>query len=59
MTQAKDLISEDSLQATVVEIARTAGWIVWFTHDARRSEPGEHGHEDQDSGNRPRDYLVA
>ena len=39
--QAKYLISEASLQATVVEIARTAGWIVWFTHDARKSEPGE------------------
>ena len=35
------LISESEFQQTVVELARALGWIVGFTHDARKSEPGE------------------
>ena len=34
-------ITEKELQATVVEAARALGWIVGFTYDARKSEPGE------------------
>lgn len=35
------LISESAFQQTVVELARALGYIVGFTHDARKSEPGE------------------
>ena len=35
------LITEKDFQATVIDLARTYGWIVGFTHDARKSEPGE------------------
>jgi len=38
---ARELISERSFQSTVIALARTYGWIVGFTHDARKSEPGE------------------
>jgi len=35
------LITEKELQATVIDLARQLGWIVGFTHDSRKSEPGE------------------
>ena len=35
------LITEKDFQATVIDLARTYGWIVGFTFDARKSEPGE------------------
>ena len=35
------LIPEKDFQQTVVELFRAHGWIVGFTHDARKSEPGE------------------
>ena len=35
------LITEKDFQATVIDLARTYGWIVGFTHDSRKSEPGE------------------
>jgi hypothetical protein len=35
------LITERDFQATVIDLARTYGWIVGFTYDARKSEPGE------------------
>ena len=35
------LITEKDFQATVIALARTYGWIVGFTHDSRKSEPGE------------------
>jgi hypothetical protein len=38
---AQELITEKDFQATVIALARTYGWIVGFTHDARKSEPGE------------------
>ena len=38
---AQALITEKDFQATVIDLARTYGWIVGFTHDARKSEPGE------------------
>ena len=34
-------ITEKDFQATVIDLARTYGWIVGFTYDARKSEPGE------------------
>ena len=38
---AQALITEKDFQATVIDLARTYGWIVGFTHDSRKSEPGE------------------
>ena len=38
---AQELITEKDFQATVIDLARTYGWIVGFTYDARKSEPGE------------------
>ena len=38
---ARALITEKDFQTTVIDLARTYGWIVGFTHDARKSEPGE------------------
>ena len=38
---AQELITEKDFQATVIALARKDGWIVGFTHDARKSEPGE------------------
>jgi hypothetical protein len=38
---AQDLITEKIFQATVIDMARTYGWIVGFTYDSRMSEPGE------------------
>lgn len=32
--------SEKEFQAQVVETAKTLGWLVYHTHDSRRSEPG-------------------
>lgn len=37
--QAKT-ISEDKFQALVIAYAKRQGWIVYHTHDSRRSEPG-------------------
>ena len=36
-----DLITEKIFQATVIDMARTYGWIVGFTYNSRMSEPGE------------------
>ncbi len=33
-------MSERQLQDAVVEMARWRGWLVYHTHDSRRSEPG-------------------
>lgn len=33
-------MTEKSLQAQVITTARTAGWLVYHTHDSRRSQPG-------------------
>ena len=38
---AQGLITEREFQTTVIDMARTYGWIVGFTHDPRKSEPGE------------------
>ena len=38
---AQALITEKDFQATVIDLARSLGWIVGFTHDSRKSEPGE------------------
>jgi hypothetical protein len=38
---AQEIITERDFQATVIDMARTYGWIVGFTHDSRKSEPGE------------------
>ena len=38
---AQALIAEKEFQATVIDLARSLGWIVGFTHDSRKSEPGE------------------
>lgn len=38
---ATDAMLEKELQVTVVTLARALGWIVGYTHDARKSEPGE------------------
>jgi hypothetical protein len=38
---AQALITEEDFQATVIDLARYLGWIVGFTHDSRKSEPGE------------------
>ncbi len=35
------LINEKDFQQSVVELARALDWIVGWTHDARKSEPGE------------------
>lgn len=37
----ESVITEKAFQATVVDMARAFGWIVGFTYDARKSEPGE------------------
>jgi hypothetical protein len=33
-------MSEKELQQTIVDTARLLGWMVYHTHDSRRSEPG-------------------
>jgi hypothetical protein len=33
-------IREADFQATIVETARTLGWLIYHTHDSRRSSPG-------------------
>ena len=38
---AQEIITEKDFQTTVIDLARTYGWIVGFTHDSRKSEPGE------------------
>jgi len=38
---ADDLVKERELQETIFKIANQTGWIVGWTHDARKSEPGE------------------
>jgi len=38
---AQEIITEKDFQATVIDLARQLGWIVGFTYDARKSEPGE------------------
>ena len=38
---ALSVIPEADFQATVVALGRLHGWVVGYTHDSRRSEPGE------------------
>ena len=38
---AQELITEKDFQATVIDLARSLGWLVGFKHDSRKSEPGE------------------
>ena len=33
-------MTEKQLQAAIVELARLTGWLVYHTHDSRKSEPG-------------------
>ena len=33
-------VTERDFQQVVIEAARLAGWLVYHTHDSRRSEPG-------------------
>jgi len=33
-------ISEKAFQAQVLDLARLSGWLVYHTHDSRRSAPG-------------------
>ena len=35
-----ELISEEQLQSTVVDMAHAFGWMVYHTHDSRRSPTG-------------------
>jgi hypothetical protein len=37
---AKTAVTEKAWQATVLEAARTCGWLVYHTHNSRRSQPG-------------------
>ena len=39
--RAEELVSEADFQQGVIELARLTGWIVGFTQNSRRSEPGE------------------
>ena len=41
LKQSLQLITEREFQHTVTALARAYGWIVGFTYDARKSEPGE------------------
>ena len=34
------MATEKQWQATVTQLAQTLGWMVYHTHDSRRSEPG-------------------
>lgn len=36
----RGLISEKALMQSVIDLARHTGWLVYHTHDSRRSEPG-------------------
>ena len=40
-TDPLSVIPETDFHATVVALGRLHGWIVGYTHDSRRSEPGE------------------
>ena len=33
-------VTEKQFQATVIAMAKTCGWMVYHTHDSRKSEPG-------------------
>lgn len=40
MSPTKPEISEKEFQAQVVEFAQRVGWLIYHTHDSRRSAPG-------------------
>ncbi len=40
MTAIDDAMTEAELQALVVDAADLGGWLVYHTHDSRRSRPG-------------------
>ena len=35
-----NLLTEKDFMESIVELARQTGWLVYHTHDSRRSEPG-------------------
>ena len=38
--QQANAMSEKELQALIIELAELKGWLVYHTHDSRRSNPG-------------------
>ena len=40
LTVINEAITEKDFQAAVINLARYTGWLVYHTHDSRRSEPG-------------------
>lgn len=40
MTTVDPRISERDFQSLVVDLAKMRGWLVYHTHDSRRSDPG-------------------
>lgn len=40
MTTRFPKITEKQFMAQIVQLARLCGWLVYHTHDSRRSEPG-------------------
>lgn len=40
LPRAADLMTERQLRDGIATLARTLGWLVYFTHDSRRSPPG-------------------
>ena len=37
---SKSTLKESDFQRAVIEMARLHGWLVYHTHDSRRSAPG-------------------
>ena len=40
VSKGSRLITEAELQNTIIQAARAYGWLVYHTHDSRRSSPG-------------------